>query len=138
MENKVGIGIDIIIQRNNKILLGKVGEKWKGDEGEWGLPGNDLKFNEKFKDCVERNLNNELDMKLIKYDMISVNNNFWLGNHYINIGVLVEAKGEPKLLNKEDWSEWEWFDKDKLPEKLCPPARITLKCFLENKITVSE
>jgi ADP-ribose pyrophosphatase YjhB (NUDIX family) len=137
MKNKIGIGIDIIIQHDNKILLGKVSKKWKSNEGEWGLPGNDLLFNEKFKDCLVRNLR-ELELKLIKYKIISINNNFWLGNHYVNIGILTEAEGEPKILNKEDWSEWKWFDKNKLPENLCPPAKTTLKCFLENKITVSE
>ena len=132
----VGIGIDIIIQSNNKILLGKVSEKWKSNEGEWRLPGSDLIFNENFKECIKRSLN-ELGLKLINYKIISINNNFWLGNHYVNIGVLAESEGEPKLLNKEDWSEWKWFEKSKLPDKLCPPARITLRCFLENKITAS-
>jgi len=131
----VGIGIDIIIQRNNKVLLGKVSEKWS-IKGEWGLPGGDILFNENFKETVERNIKNELGLKLLNYKIVSINNNFWLGNHYINIGILVETEGEPKVLNKEDWIKWEWFDKNKLPEKLCPPAKITLKCFMENKISV--
>jgi len=132
----IGIGIDIIIQRNDKILLGKVSEKWKSNEGEWGLPGSDMMFNEKFEECLKRNLKG-LGLELINYRIISVNNNFWLGNHYINIGIAADSEGEPKLLNKEDWTEWKWFDKNKLPEKLCPPAKLTLICFLENKITTS-
>jgi len=138
MKDGIGVGIDIIIERNNKILLGRLGEKWRSDEGGWGLLGNDLKFNEKFKDCVKRYLKDDLGLDLIKYKIISVNNNFWLGNHYINIGVLAETEGEPRLLNRDDWQEWKWFDKHNLPKKLVPPARVTLECFLENKITVSE
>jgi hypothetical protein len=72
------------------------------------------------------------------FKIISINSNFWLDNHYINIGVLVEAEGKEELKNKDDWEEWKWFELKKLPEKLCEPAKITLKSFIDNKISVSK
>jgi ADP-ribose pyrophosphatase YjhB (NUDIX family) len=134
---KIGICIDIILNKEGKILLGKVSKKWRTPEGEWGLPGSDIEFSETFQKAVERNLNKELGMELKSFKIVSVNNNSWLGNHYINIGVLVDAEGHEQLKNKEDWEEWKWFDLKKLPENLCPPAKLTLKSFLENKTSVS-
>jgi ADP-ribose pyrophosphatase YjhB (NUDIX family) len=135
--NKIGFGIDLIVKRGNKILLGRLSKKWSTPKGEWGLPGVDINFGETFKQTVERNLEKEIGMKLKNFKIISINSNFWLNNHYINIGVLVEAEGKEELKNKEDWKEWKWFDLNSLPEKLCPPARLTLKSFLENKTSVS-
>jgi len=136
--NKIGIGIDLIVLRDNKVLLGKVSEKWKTPNGEWGLPGGDVNFGETFRQTIERNLEKELGLKLKSFKIISINSNFWLDNHYINIGILVDVKGKEKLKNKKDWEEWEWFEFKKLPEKLCQPAKLTLKSFLEKKISVSK
>lgn len=131
------IGVDLIIRNNEKVLLGRVAEKWRTPEGEWGLPGGDINFDETFKKAIERNLEKDVGMRLKNFEIVSINNNFWLDNHYINIGVLVETEGEAEVKNKEDWEEWKWFDIDELPEKLCKPAKLTLKSFLENKISVS-
>ncbi len=134
----IGVGVDLIIVRGNKVLLGRVSEKWRTAEGEWGPPGGDLNFGETFQKAIERNLQKDLGMKFKSFKIVSVNNNFWLDNHYINIGVLAEADGEPEVKNKEDWERWEWFDLNKLPEKLCLPAKLTLRSYLENKVSVSE
>lgn len=135
--NKIGTGIDLVIKNDNKILLGKLSKKWRTPEGQWGFPGGDINFGETFQKAIERNLEKELGMKLKVFKIISINSNFWLNNHYVNIGVLVDAEGKEELKNKEDWEEWKWFDFNKIPESLCPPAKLTLKSFLENKISVS-
>ena len=135
---KIGVGIDLIIKKDSKILLGKLSKKWRTPAGEWGFPGGDINFGETLQKTIERNLEKELGMKLKGFEIISVNANFWLGNHYINIGALVEAEGKEKLNNKEDWEEWKWFDIKDLPEGICPPAKLTLGSFLKNKMSVSE
>ncbi len=135
--NKIGVGIDLIIKKENKILLGRLNKKWRTPAVEWGFPGGDINFGETFQKTIERNLKKELGMKLKSFKIISVNSNFWLNNHYINIGVLADAEGSEKLNNLEDWEEWKWFDLNNLPENLCPPAKLTLKSFLENRISVS-
>jgi len=46
---KVGVSVDLIIRKNNKILLGKLSKdwrtkkKWRNKKQEWGLPGGDVK-----------------------------------------------------------------------------------------------
>lgn len=134
---KIGVGVDLILKRGKKILLGRVSEKWRTPEGEWGLPGGDVNFGETLGDAVAKNVKKEVGLTVEKFKIISVNNNFWLDNHYINIGVLVETDGEPEVKNSEDWEKWEWFDVDRLPKELCTPAELTLKSFLQGKVSVS-
>ena len=130
------VSVDIIILKNNKILLVKLGNKWS-DNGkyEWGLPGREIEIGDTFEKACIKNLKEETDMQLKNFKVICVNNNFALGNHYISIGILAEAEGEPKVNNPEDWKLWKWFDAKNMPDKLFPPADLTIKCFLNNKIT---
>ncbi len=129
--------VDLIIKKGNEILLGEVSDKWKNqNKYEWGLPGREINFGDDFKTTVEENLKEELEMNLIKFKIICVNNNFSLGNHYIVTGVLVEAEGELKVMKPEDWKQWKWFNKDELPNKLFPSAKLTIKSFLEKKANV--
>jgi len=129
--------IDIIIVRDNKILLGKVTQKWT-DNGkyEYDLPGREIKSRDNFQKSIEKNLKEELGMKLNIFKIICVNNNFGFGNHYVATGVLVEAEGNPEITKPEDWKEWKWFDKNNLPKNLFPSAELTIKCFLENKSAI--
>ena len=96
--------IDIMIFKNNKLLLGKLSDKWI-DNGkyEWGLPGREIEFGADFEETARKNLKEEMEMQLISFKVICVNNNFALGNHYISIGILAEAEGELKLNSNEDW-----------------------------------
>jgi ADP-ribose pyrophosphatase YjhB (NUDIX family) len=135
---KIGVSVDLIIRKNNKILLGKLSKKWRTEKHEWGLPGRDVSFGETFQATIERDVKRELGMKLKNFRIISVNNNFWLSNHYVNIGVLVETEGIERLRNENDWEEWKWFDIKELPKELNPPAEKTSRSFLENKTSVSE
>ena len=135
---KIGVGVDLILKSGKEVLLGRVSEKWRTLEGEWGLPGGDINFGETLEDAIARNLKKEVGLDAEKFKIISVNNNFWLDNHYINIGVLVKASGEPEVRNPDDWEEWEWFGTEQLPKNLCTPAELTLKSFLQGKVSVSE
>jgi ADP-ribose pyrophosphatase YjhB (NUDIX family) len=138
MQKKPIISIDLIIRnRQRKILLGKLAKKWRGDNKFfWGLPGHELLFGEKLKDCIKRNLREEVGMEMITSEITCINTNFGYGNHYITIGILVRAKGKPINKNTKDWVEWKWFNKKDIPSKLFPSAKLTLKSFFENKATL--
>ena len=42
--------VDLIIKRKDKILLGKVSDKWNNDgKYEWGLPGREICFGDDFE-----------------------------------------------------------------------------------------
>ena len=132
------VSIDLILEDpKGRILLGKVSKKWQ-ESGKylWGLPGREVAFGENLKECAKQNLKKELGMEMISSKVVCVNSNFGYGNHYVSIGILVKAKGRPINKRPEDWIEWKWFEKRKIPSKLFPSAKVTLKAFLKKKISL--
>ncbi len=137
--NSPKINIDVLIVRENKILLGLMTKQWnyKGKQV-YGVPGRDIYFNERMGETLKRNIKDEFNCDVTKYEIISVNANYAFDNHYIGIGIVAEIDGEPKVLLPEDWEKWEWFEKDALPDNLFPPTKNLIDSFLQNKVTVSE
>ncbi|MFH1582440.1 MAG: NUDIX domain-containing protein [bacterium] len=133
------VNVDILVVKGDKILFGLLTEKWNYQGKQvYGLPGRDIRFEEKIGDTVERNIKEEFGCNVTKYKIICINANYALDNHYIGIGVVVEMDGEPKVLLPEDWEGWEWFNKDEVPDNLFPPAKNVVECYLKNKFNVSE
>lgn len=135
----IGVNVDILVVKANKILLGLLTRKW-AYEGQqtYGVPGRDIRFGEAIGETIKRNIKEEFNCNVTKYKVICVNANYALKNHFVGIGVVAEIDGEPKNLAPEDWEKWEWFDKNKLPNNLFPAAKNLIKCYLENKVNVSE
>jgi len=140
MENKTPkINVDILVVKDDKVLLGLLTKKWNHQGKQvYGVPGRDIRFREKIGEAVKRNIKEEFGCNVINYEIICVNANYALSNHYIGIGVIAEIDGEPKLLISEDWERWEWFNKDKIPDNLFPATRNLIDCYLKNKFIVSE
>lgn len=133
------VNVDILVIRENQILLGLLSKEWLFDgQQSYGVPGRDINYQETIKDAVLRNIREEIDCVVKSFKVICVNENFELGNHYIGIGVVADIDGEPKNLKPEDWDRWEWLDKDKIPQNLFPAAKNLLECYLTNKINVTE
>ncbi len=133
------VNIDILIIRDNKILLGLLPKNWLLDgKQSYGFPGRDINFKETIKDAVIRNIKEEINCNVKNYKVICVNENFALGNHYIGIGITATIDGEVKLLKPEDWDKWEWFDRNNIPQNLFPAAKNLIECYLANKINVAE
>ena len=133
------VNVDIIVTRRNKILLGLLAEKWNYHGRQvYGVPGRNIMFGEKIGETVKRNIKEEFGCGVKKYKIICVNANHALDNHYIGIGVAAQIDGEVKLLLPRDWQKWEWFDKNKIPPNLFPPAKNLINCYLRRKFVVSE
>lgn len=133
------INVDILIIKDNKILLGLLTKNWmhKGKQV-YGVPGRDIRFGEKIGETVRRNIKEEFGCSVKKYKVISVNANYAMSNHYIGIGIVAEINGKPKLLIPQDWEKWEWFEKGKIPNNLFPATENLVKCYFGKKFTVSE
>ena len=133
------VNVDILVKKDNKILLGLLTEKWNFQEKRvYGVPGRDIRFGEKIGETVKRNIKEEFDCDVTEYKIICVNANYALENHYIGIGVIAKINGEPENLIPEDWEKWEWFDKNKIPDNLFPATKNLIASYLNHKITVSE
>ena len=139
MSKTPGINVDILVVRDNKVLLGLMTEKWNYEGRQvYGGTGRDIHFGEKMGDTIKRNIKEEFGCGVISYRIISVNANYALGNHFIGIGAVAEVDGEPKVSFPEDWVRWEWFDVDQIPDNLFPPTKNLIDSYLQHEVNVAE
>ena len=132
------VDVDILIVKDNKLLLGLLTDKWKYDGKKvYGVPGREIKKGETIGQAVKRNIKEEFGCTVTNYKIFCVNSNYYNG-HFIGIGVTAEIDGEPKVLMKKDWEKWEWFDKNKIPPNLFPPTKNLIESYLNNNFCVSE
>lgn len=133
------VNVDILVVKGNKILLGLLTRRWlyQGKQV-YGVPGRDIRFGEKISDAVKRDIKEDLGCEPFTYQIIGVNANYALGNHYIGIGVIAKIKGKVQNRKPDDWETWEWFDQNNLPCNLFPSAQNLIRCYLDHKINVRE
>lgn len=121
---KMGIGVGVMILRENKVLLGKRhddSEKASSllhGEGTWTMPGGKLYFGEGFEEAAFREAFEEtgIEINKEKLKLISVTNDIVKDAHFVTIGFLCEDfKGEPKAIEPDEITEWKWFELDNLP-----------------------
>lgn len=130
------VNLDVIIIRNNKILIGLLTNKWSiGGNQVYGIPGRDIYFGEKIADALERIIKEEIGCKVIENKFITLTENFEFGNHYIGIGYQVKIDSNPKLLKPDDWEKWKWIEKDKLPKNMFSSAKSLIDCYLTKEKT---
>lgn len=142
MENinkRPGVGVGVIILKNNKVLLGKRNDNPdKADsllhgEGTWTLPGGKLDFGEDIRDCVCREVFEETGIKTNrdKIKLVSVTNDIVKDAHFVTLGFLCEEfEGNPKVMEPDEIIEWKWFDIDKMPDPMFFPSEKMIRNFV--------
>lgn len=144
LDKKPGVGVGVILLKDNKVLLGKRNDDpAKADselhgEGTWTLPGGGLEFKENLEDCAVREVFEETGIKVNndRIKMVSVTNDVVEDAHFVTIFFLVEEyEGEPKVMEPDEIIEWKWFDLNNLPHPMFFPSEKGLKNFInkENK-----
>lgn len=133
------VNVDILVIKEGKVLLGELTERWSShDKYRYGAPGRDLLYRETIAHAVKRSIDEDLGVLVTDYKIICVNANRALNNHYVGIGVLANTLGLIKNKRPDDWKSWNYFDVHKLPDKLFPPAKNLIQCYLESKVCASE
>lgn len=133
------VGVDILVIKNNQILLGLLSRKWLIDGIQvYGVPGREIRFGEKVGDTVKRNIQEDIGCNVISYRVFSVNASRTVDNHFINIGIIAEIEDEPKNLVPVDWEQWDWFDFSKIPTNLFPSAKNAINSYLQKSVCVAE
>jgi 8-oxo-dGTP diphosphatase len=106
-------------------------------EGTWTMPGGKLDFGETLKEAACREAMEETGITLNKLELISVTDDIILNKHFVTIGFLCEDfNGDPKVMEPEEITEWQWFSLDNLPERVFLPSAKIIRSF-SNKIIYS-
>ena len=134
---KPGIGVGIMVLKEEKILLGlrnpdkeKASSELQG-QGTWTMPGGKVEFMETLEAAAKRELAEETDLIAKKLDLLCISDDMTDTAHYVTVGFIArEYKGEVKIMEPETILEWKWFSLDELPKNLYNPSK---KCIEKYK-----
>jgi ADP-ribose pyrophosphatase YjhB (NUDIX family) len=147
MENiinkKIGVGFGVLMLRDGKVLLGKRHiDPNKADselhgEGTWTMPGGKLEYGESFEEGGIREVLEETGMFLNDINVICVNNDKNDYAHFVTIGLFSDNfKGEPKVMEPDEITEWKWFDLNNLPKPIYFPSEKLLENYLRKEFYI--
>lgn len=137
-EKKVGVGLGVMIFKDNKILLGKrhkspnrADSELRG-EGTWTMPGGKLEYGETFEEGATREVKEETGIILKDQKVICINNDKNEYAHFVTVGLFSDDfEGEPRIMEPDEITEWKWFELDNLPKNMFFPSANILKNYFK-------
>jgi len=144
-KKKVGAGFGVILIKRGKILLGKRHpDPNKADSafrsaGEWCLPGGKLEWGESFEEGAIREVKEETGIEISDPKVISVHNFLNEHAHFMTVGLLVRKwKGEAKVTEPDEITEWNWFSLKDLPYPRYFPSFGVIENYLKKKFYIKK
>lgn len=132
---KFPTGVNIIIRRGDKILLGK--RKGAYGAGSWCLPGGHLEAWEAMVDAAARELKEETGLTANKFRFANLVNDRKPNNQCFQIGFVAEGvEGEPKILEPDRCEEWRWCDVNDLPNPIFLGHQAQIRAYLTGDLFV--
>ena len=126
----------MIFNHRREILLLKRGENSKNEAGYWNKVGGAVEYGEKSIEAMKREVKEEIGVTVKIEGMfphsdhiIRKDNQHWLGLNYF--GKI--QKGEPKNMEPDKFDDMQWFSLKKLPGKISPPTRESIRHFLAGR-----
>lgn len=139
MHTKIGVGV--LIEHDNKILLGHRVNNYKDTGGiyepdTWTVPGGKLEYMEKLEDCGKREVKEETNLDVSKFELLDTTDDIGIDRHFITVHFLAqEMAGELKVMEPTKIDEWKWFSIDELPENIYSPTKKTISAYKTYKKT---
>lgn len=135
--NRPGVGVGVFIIKDGKFLMAK--RKGAHGSGTWIVPGGWMEFGESFEQTAEREVAEEVDLRIKNIEFGAVTNNvFKEGVHSVTIWLTSQyAGGKEKILEPEKITELKWVDFNSLPRPLFMPWKDLLKSEFINGIKVA-
>lgn len=87
---------------------------------------------ESFIEAARREVLEETGIKIKKIKVTSVQYDLAGDDaHFLAVGILAtDWKGEPRVMEPDEVTEWRWFDIKKLPKPMFKPAAKVIKNYL--------
>jgi len=134
-----------MLLRDNRVLLGKRhDDPEKADSlldgaGKWTMPGGKLDFGETFEAGSKRETEEETGLKLGEVRVICVNQEIMEHVHFVTLGLICESfSGEPRVMEPDEITSWDWFDLDNLPSPLYSPSAKILENYKRKQFYISD
>ena len=128
MNNKIQIGVAVIIIRNDRILLGeRIGAHGGGT---WALPGGILETGESIEQCAQREVLEETGLELLSIKKYSFTNDIFEddGKHCVTLYVTAcSPEGEAEVREPDQCRQWMWCKFESQPQPLFLPLVNLLK-----------
>ncbi|WDE09458.1 nucleotide triphosphate diphosphatase NUDT15 [Thalassomonas haliotis] len=125
---RVGVGVGVIIIRNNSLLLGeRIGSHGANT---WATPGGHLEVGESIEACARREVLEETGLELTTIKKLGFTNDIFEqeDKHYITLFVLAKSNtGEAEIKEPNKCKQWRWCEFNELPEPLFLPLVNLLK-----------
>lgn len=137
MENQVRVGIGVIVEKDNQILLGHRVVKAADTGGiyepdTWTLPGGKQEFNETIYECAKRETKEETNLDVDNLCVVAVNDDFGPNKHYVTIGVKASSvNGDYDIMEPDKIDKWCFFDINNLPDNIYSPSKKTIEGYLK-------
>lgn len=129
------VGIGVMILRNDHILLGR--RKGSLGEGSFGFPGGHLEIGESLEECAIREVREETGLVVKSLELICISTFIIEQSHYIEFDFLTKIGfGSPVTCEQNRVESWNWFDIEKLPDPLFPPAIPAFQCLKEKQFNI--
>lgn len=113
---RIGCGAAILDDQGRLLLVKRVKPP---EAAHWGVPGGKLDWGEAARTCAEREILEELGVRIVAGPVLAVTDMIADDYHWVAITYRTERfEGEPVIQEDHALSEWGWFALNALPSPL--------------------
>lgn len=122
----VGVGVGAVIVRDGRVLM--LRRIRIPEAGMWDLPGGKVDLGETMEDAVTREVREETGLDATVKELIAVSDHIVPEDemHFVVLGFLMDADGEPTNMEPNKHSEMAWIPLDDLPDDITMTSRKAL------------